>query len=114
MHFKLLLLSQGVLSNKSNMLQVFAHDDAYSHATWAKAALKNVFESGVSREQLVLTANLSLCKSREQLRSQIERALSVTGLEVIDMCTFQVRVSWTSNHRAHKCLPLGWSAHPLV
>src|SRR3546814_875979 len=81
---------QGVLSNKSNMVQVYAHDDNYPQPDWAKAALQSVIGSQVSREQLVCMANLGLCRSKEHLRSQLERALELTGLDVMDICTFRV------------------------
>ena len=73
------------------MVQVYAHDDTYTQPAWAKAALQSVFESGVSREQLVCMADVGLCRSKDELQRQLERALQQTGLDVMDICTFRVQ-----------------------
>lgn len=85
------LTRRAVVKNRSNCLVVYQHNP--DGEAWYSTNLHALFldsENQISREQIVIVANLGKATTREEVFRRLSDACQVTGLETIDIAMFEV------------------------
>ncbi len=88
------LTRRAVVVNRSNCIVVYQHypEDEPYYAT-NLATLFTDPANDVRRDQVVIVANIGLATTRSDVYKRLSNACQKTGMEMIDMVMFEVRIS---------------------
>jgi hypothetical protein len=89
------LTRRAVGLNRSNCVMVYKHNDGAD--PWYSTNLHKLFDdpaNKVSREQMVVVANLGLASTKEEVFRRLANACNITALEMVDIVIVEVGTNY--------------------